>query len=74
MPHTHLLLESAAREKVLRGATALADAVRFTLGPRSKSVLIGRRRGRPIVCNDGVTIAKELDLEERLAKLAGGVG
>jgi chaperonin GroEL len=53
-----------AREKVLRGASALADAVRVTLGPRSKSVLIERPWGRPLVCNDGVTIAKELDLED----------
>jgi chaperonin GroEL len=42
----------------------MADAVRVTLGPKSKSVLIGKRWGRPIVCNDGVTIAKELELED----------
>jgi chaperonin GroEL len=73
MPHTHLLLEAAAREKVLRGATALADAVRVTLGPKSKSVLIGKRWGRPIVCNDGVTIAKELDLEDPEERLGAHV-
>src|SRR6185503_13874981 len=55
---------SAAREKVLRGATQLADAVRVTLGPRSKSVLIEKKYGTPIVCNDGVTIAKEFDLKD----------
>jgi chaperonin GroEL len=64
MSHKQLLFHSAAREKVLRGAAALADAVRVTLGPKSKSVLIGRRWGSPIVCNDGVTIAKELDLKD----------
>ncbi|WP_437768453.1 chaperonin GroEL [Sorangium sp. So ce281] len=64
MPHKQLLLHAAAREKVLRGATALADAVRVTLGPKSKSVLIGRAWGRPIVCNDGVSIAKELSLKD----------
>lgn len=62
MTHKHLLFQTAAREKILRGATALADAVRVTLGPRSKSVLIGKTWGKPIVCNDGVTIAKEIDL------------
>jgi chaperonin GroEL len=41
----------------------LADAVRVTLGPKSKCVLIEKKYGRPIVCNDGVTIAKEVDLE-----------
>jgi chaperonin GroEL len=64
MPHKQLLFHSAAREKILRGATALADAVRVTLGPKSKSVLIGRKWGHPIVCNDGVTIAKEMSLKD----------
>jgi chaperonin GroEL len=64
MAHKQVLFRSAAREKVLRGATQLADAVRVTLGPRSKSVLIERKWGPPIVCNDGVTIAKEFDLKD----------
>jgi len=42
MPHLQVLFRSAARDKILRGATQLADAVRVTLGPRSKSVLIQR--------------------------------
>ncbi|MEK1932824.1 MAG: chaperonin GroEL, partial [Pararhizobium sp.] len=64
MAHKQVLFHSAAREKILRGATLLADAVRVTLGPRSKSVLIERKWGTPIVCNDGVTIAKEFDLKD----------
>jgi chaperonin GroEL len=64
MAHKHVLFRSVAREKILRGATQLADAVRVTLGPRSKSVLIERKWGPPIVCNDGVTIAKEFDLTD----------
>ena len=64
MAHKQVLFRSAAREKVLRGASQLADAIRVTLGPRSKSVLIERKWGAPIVCNDGVTIAKELDLKD----------
>lgn len=64
MAHKQVLFRSAAREKILRGATQLADAVRVTLGPRSKSVLIEKRWGAPIVCNDGVTIAKEFDLKD----------
>ncbi len=64
MAHKQVLFRSAAREKVLRGATQLADAVRVTLGPRSKSVLIERKWGAPLVCNDGVTIAKEFDLKD----------
>ncbi len=64
MPHKQILFRSAAREKILRGATQLTDAIRVTLGPRSKSVLIEKKWGVPIVCNDGVTIAKEFDLKD----------
>ncbi|MDY0067465.1 MAG: chaperonin GroEL, partial [Steroidobacteraceae bacterium] len=64
MAHKQMMFGSAAREKILRGATQLADAVRITLGPKSKSVLIQKSWGAPIVCNDGVTIAKEIDLED----------
>src|SRR4029079_11383030 len=64
MPHKQVLFRSAAREKILRGAAQLADAVRVTLGPRSKCVLIEKRWGAPVVCNDGVTIAKEFDLKD----------
>lgn len=64
MAHKQVLFRSAAREKVLRGASLLADAVRITLGPKSKSVLIQRSWGAPVVCNDGVTIAKEFSLKD----------
>ena len=60
--HKHLLVQSAAREKVLHGAMALVDAVRVTPGPKSKCVLIEKKWGRPLVCNDSVTIAKEFEL------------
>ncbi len=64
MAYKHVMFRSAAREKVLRGATQLADAVRVTLGPKSKSVLIQKKWGPPLVCNDGVTIAKEFELKD----------
>ena len=64
MPHKQILFHSAAREKILRGTSALADAVRVTLGPKSKSVLLQKKWGAPIVCNDGVTIAKEVELKD----------
>lgn len=53
-----------ARQSILRGASVLADAVRVTLGPKSKCVLIEKRFGRPLVCDDGVTIAKEVELKD----------
>jgi chaperonin GroEL len=64
MTAKNVLFHSAAREKVLRGTEQLADAVRLTLGPKSKSVLIQKQWGPPLVCNDGVTIAKEMELED----------
>jgi chaperonin GroEL len=64
MAHKQIRFRSDARERVLRGATAIADAVRVTLGPKSKSVLIEKKWGKPLVCNDGVTIAKEFSLKD----------
>ena len=64
MSAKQVLFREAARQKILRGASALAEAVRITLGPKSKSVLIERKWGKPLVCNDGVTIAKEFELKD----------
>jgi chaperonin GroEL len=69
MPYKQVLFESAAREKLLRGVTALSDAVRITLGPKSKRVLIEKKWGAPLVCDDGVTIAKEFDLKDPVENL-----
>ena len=71
MTYKHVMFGSAAREKVLRGATQLADAIRVTLGPKSKSVLIQKKWGPPLVCNDGVTIAKEFELKDAEENLGG---
>ncbi|MFM7085212.1 MAG: chaperonin GroEL [Hyphomicrobium sp.] len=65
MTHKKVLFGSQARERILRGSSQLADAVRVTLGPKSKSVLIQKKWGAPLVCNDGVTIAKEFDLKNQ---------
>ena len=69
MAHKQVLFRSEAREKVLRGSATLADAVRVTLGPKSKCVLIQKRFGIPIVCNDGVTIAREMELKDAAENL-----
>jgi chaperonin GroEL len=69
MAHKNVLFETEARAKILSGAAKLAAAVRITLGPRSKSVLIEKKWGAPIVCNDGVTIAKEFDLPDPVENL-----
>jgi chaperonin GroEL len=63
MAPKQLLFKAAARERILKGAAELAEAVRITLGPKSKCVLIEKKYGKPIVYNDGVTIAREIELE-----------
>jgi chaperonin GroEL len=73
MARKELHFRSEAREKVLRGAAALAEAVRGTLGPRARSVLIERKWGKPLICDDGVTIAKELELEDPAENLGAQV-
>lgn len=73
MTAKRILFRSEAREKILRGATQLADAVRITLGPKSKSVLIQRKWGSPLICNDGVTIAKEAELEDPVENLGARI-
>ena len=67
MAHKQVLFRSEAREKILRGATALADAVRVTLGPKSRCVLIERKWGAPLVCDDGVTIVQVTHSHENAA-------
>jgi chaperonin GroEL len=69
MAYTQVLFRSEAREKILRGVTALGDAVRVTLGPKSKCVLLEKRFGVPVVCNDGVTIAKAMALKDPVENL-----
>lgn len=69
MPAKELHFRSDARETLLHGAAAVADAVRVTLGPKSRCVLIDRKFGHPLVCNDGVTIARELELREPVENL-----
>jgi len=64
MPAKQFQFRAEARQSILRGANVLADAVRVTLGPKSKCVLIEKKFGRPIVCDDGVMIAKEVELKD----------
>ena len=69
MAYTELRFRDEARTKLLAGAAALADAVRSTLGPESRSVLIEKKWGSPLVCDDGVTIAKAVKLKDPVENL-----
>lgn len=64
-----LIYSEEARKKILDGVNAVADAVRVTIGPKGRNVLIEKSYGSPTVTNDGVTIAKEIDLEDPFENL-----
>ena len=53
-----------ARRKILKGVNTLADAVKVTLGPKGRNVVIEKSYGSPTVTKDGVTVSKEVDLED----------
>ena len=58
-----------AREKILRGINVLADAVKVTLGPKGRNVVLEKSYGAPTVTKDGVTVAKEIELEDRFENM-----
>src|SRR5213594_2109568 len=58
-----------SRHAVLRGINQLADAVKVTLGPRGRNVIIDKKFGSPTITKDGVTVAKEIDLKDPLENM-----
>ncbi len=61
--------DQAVRESLLKGVNALADAVRVTLGPKGRNVILDRSFGSPTVTKDGVTVAKEIELEDKFENM-----
>ncbi|OGJ60254.1 chaperonin GroL [Candidatus Peribacteria bacterium RIFCSPHIGHO2_01_FULL_51_9] len=64
MSAKQLIFSSDSREKVFKGVTKLAEAVRATMGPKGRNVLIEKKFGGPTVTKDGVSVAKEIELED----------
>jgi chaperonin GroEL len=64
MPAKQLIFEEAARQKILRGVELLSRAVKVTLGPKGRNVVIDKKYGSPTVTKDGVTVAKEIELPD----------
>ena len=58
-----------AREKTMRGVNILADAVTVTLGPKGRNVVVEKSFGPPTVTKDGVTVAKEIELEDHFENM-----
>jgi chaperonin GroEL len=64
MSKKQMIFDEAARKEILRGVQILSKAVKSTLGPKGRNVLIGKKFGAPKVTKDGVTVAKEIELDE----------
>ena len=69
MAAKEILFEEAARARILTGVNTLADAVKVTLGPRGRNVVIEKSWGAPTVTKDGVTVAKEIELENKFENM-----
>src|SRR5260221_11711396 len=59
-----------SRQAILRGVNILADAVKITLGPKGRNAVIEKKFGAPIITKDGVTVAKEIELQDPLENMA----
>ncbi|MEE3013781.1 MAG: chaperonin GroEL [Chloroflexota bacterium] len=64
MPAKEIIRDEAAQQALLHGIDTVADAVKLTLGPKGRNVVLEKKWGAPVITNDGVTIAKEIDLPE----------
>src|SRR5678815_196513 len=64
MAHKELKFNEDARRSLERGVNILADAVKVTLGPKGRNVVLDKKFGAPTITNDGVTIAREIELED----------
>src|ERR1700747_157954 len=69
MTAKEILYNTVARDKILVGVNALANAVKVTLGPRGRNVVIEKSFGAPTVTKDGVTVAKEIELEDKFENM-----
>ena len=64
-----LLYDEEARKSMLKGVNALADAVKVTLGPKGRNVILDKSFGSPTITKDGVTVAKEIELEDKFENM-----
>ena len=64
-----IIYDQKVRESLLRGINTLADAVRVTLGPKGRNVLLDKSFGSPNITKDGVTVAKEIELEDKFENM-----
>ncbi|HYA14679.1 MAG TPA: TCP-1/cpn60 chaperonin family protein, partial [Syntrophales bacterium] len=61
--------DAVAREKILKGVDTLAGAVKVTLGPKGRNVVLAKSWGSPTITKDGVTVAKEIELADKFENM-----
>jgi chaperonin GroEL len=69
MASKEIRYDQKAREALLKGVNILADAVKVTLGPKGRNVILEKSFGSPTVTKDGVTVAKEIELEDKFENM-----
>lgn len=69
MAAKEIIFDDQARKKILRGVNQIADTVKVTLGPKGRNVVIQRAYGNPIITKDGVSVAKEIELEDKFENM-----
>ena len=69
MPAKQIMYAEDARAAILRGVNKLADAVKVTLGPKGRNVVLEKKWGAPTITKDGVSVAKEIELKDRFENM-----
>src|SRR5690625_231350 len=64
-----VLFRDEARQRMLRGVNTLADAVKVTLGPKGRNVVLDKSFGAPLITKDGVSVAREIELEDKFENM-----
>jgi chaperonin GroEL len=69
----NIYYQEEARKKMVAGVNKLADAVKYTIGPRGRNVVLGQSYGSPIITNDGVTITEEIELKDKIENIGASI-
>lgn len=69
----NIYYQEEARKKMVAGVNKLADAVKYTIGPRGRNVVLGQSYGSPTITNDGVTITEEIELKDKIENIGASI-
>ena len=68
-----ILFNVDARDRLKKGVDSLANAVKITLGPKGRNVIIGKKFGAPVITKDGVSVAKEIELTDPIENMGAQI-